>query len=313
MTLTQLEYALAVNKFRHFGQAAKACHVTQPTLSMQLQKLEDELGVFLFDRSKSPVLPTAEGEAILKQAQIVIQESKKIYSIVDSAEEELTGEFRLSVIPTLSPYVLPLFLKKFGEQFPKVKLIIEENKTEDIIRLLGNDEIDAGLLVTPLHEDSLIERVLFYEPFQLFASSDHKLLKKNKVKEADLSEDDLWLLNEGHCFRDQVLNICSMNRSKKEEYLKFESGNLETLKNLVLKGDGYTLLPQLASMNLPSNQKKQLREFSKPIPTREISLVYSRSFLKERIINALEQVILASLPKNLKSLKTSEVEIVEIF
>jgi LysR family hydrogen peroxide-inducible transcriptional activator len=313
MTLTQLEYALAVNKFRHFGKAAKACHVTQPTLSMQLQKLEDTLGVILFDRSKSPILPTLDGEAVLAQALVVLRESKKIMAIIDSNEQELAGEFRLSVIPTLSPYVLPLFVQDFSKRYPNVKLIIEENKTEDIISLLGSDEIDAGLLVTPLHDDSLIERALFYEPFSIFASPDHKLLKKNKVKDTDLLGEDLWLLNEGHCFRDQVLNICSLERSTSEGNLQFESGNLETLKNMVLRGKGYTLLPKLASSNLSTAQKKLVREFSKPVPTREISLVYSRTFLKERIIDALEQVILSSIPKDLKSLKTADLEIVEIF
>ena len=312
MTLTQLEYVVAVNKHRHFGKAAKECHVTQPTLSMQLQKLEDELGVILFDRSKSPILPTSEGDKVVKQAQVVIKEFKRINTILEDSLGEISGKFRLAVIPTLAPYVIPLFAKKFADLYPKVELIIEEFKTEEIIELLDREEIDAGILVTPLNENSLIERVLFYEPFHLFVSRDHDLFKKKKVKESELSDESLWLLNEGHCFRAQVLKVCTMNfDGGNYKNLRFESGNLETLKNLVVQSSGYTLLPHLATLDLSSDRKKMLREFSRPVPTREVSIVYGRTFLKEKIIDALEEIIVSVLPKEINSLKGGDLSIVE--
>ncbi|OUR98695.1 hydrogen peroxide-inducible genes activator [Halobacteriovorax marinus] len=312
MTLTQLEYVVAVNKHRHFKKAAKECSVTQPTLSMQLQKLEDELGVILFDRSKTPIIPTDEGEKVVKQAQIVIKEYNRIFNILEDAKGELAGKFRLAVIPTLAPYIIPLFAKKFADKYPRVEFIIEEYKTEEIIELLDREEIDAGILVTPLNESALIERVLFYEPFYIFASADNELYKKKKVKERELSDENLWLLNEGHCFRAQVLRLCTMNfEGSNYKNLRFESGNLETLKNLVLQSSGYTLLPHLATIDLSGTKKKMIREFEKPVPTREVSIVYGRTFLKEKIIDALEEVIISVLPKEIQSLKRTELSVIE--
>jgi LysR family hydrogen peroxide-inducible transcriptional activator len=314
MTITQLEYVLAVGRYRHFGKAARACFVTQPTLSMQVQKLEDELGVTLFDRSRSPVLLTSEGELIVEQAKVVVREQKRILDIVQKARDELGGDFRLAVIPTLSTYILPLFLKGFVQKYPNVNLIIDECKTEDIVQLLAADEVDAGLLVTPLREPALVERVLCYEPFYLFVSPGHRLEKKTKVSQDDLDLDEIWLLNKGNCFRDQVLNICAErgNGDEPRANIRFESGNLETLKNMVLTGSGYTILPHLAVSQLSAQRKKLVREFQAPVPTREVSLVYGRTVLRERLIDALEQEILQSLPNELRKLDRRDVEVIEI-
>jgi LysR family hydrogen peroxide-inducible transcriptional activator len=313
MTITQLEYILAVDKFRHFGKAAKFCAVTQPTLSMQLQKAEEEMGVVLFDRSKNPILITAEGKEIIEQARSVVREYKKIFSIIDAGKDEVYGDFRLGVIPTLAPYVIPLFAGEFAKQYPHVNLTIEEFKTEDIIELLNKDEIDAGLVVTPLEGENFIERILFHEPFYVFASKDHALLKKAKVKDKDLDISDVWLLKEGHCFRQQVLNLCKISKDGSiHDNLKFESGNLETLKNMVLSSSGYTLLPELAVQNLSIADKKHIREFQTPIPTREVSLVHNRIFLKEKIIDALEECIIERIPKELTSLKRKNFEVISI-
>jgi LysR family hydrogen peroxide-inducible transcriptional activator len=313
MTITQLEYVLAVDRYRHFGKAAKACNVTQPTLSMQLQKAEEELGVILFDRSKNPILPTDEGTQIIVQARSVLREYKKIFNIIDAAKNEVRGEFRLAVIPTLAPYVIPLFAGQFVQKYPDVNLTIEEFKTEEIIELLGRDEIDAGLLVTPIQGESFIERVLFHEPFSVFASKDHPLLSKAKIKDKDLNTSDVWLLNEGHCFRQQMLNLCKISKDQgQHDNLKFESGNLETLKNMVLSSSGYTLLPHLAVLNLSKEELKHVRDFHNPIPTREVSLVHNRIFLKEKIISALEEAIVNSLPDSLASLKKKNIEVISI-
>jgi LysR family hydrogen peroxide-inducible transcriptional activator len=314
MTLTQLEYVLAVNKFRHFGKAAKSCFVTQPTLSMQVQKLEDELGIILFDRSKSPVLVTSEGELIIDQARVVIREQKRLLDLVQRSKDELAGDFRLAVIPTLSTYILPLFLQDFVDKYPNVNLIIEESKTEEIVRMLGEDEVDAGLLVTPLNDESLIERVLFYEPFYLFVAPEHPLARRKKIREDDLDLKEIWLLNKGNCFRDQVLNICSEGREEDEigGNIRFESGNLETLKNMVLASSGYTVLPHLAVSQLSAQRRRLIREFHSPVPTREVSLAYARSVLKERVIDALEGTILEALPRELEAIDPRNIEVVEI-
>ena len=313
MTLTQLEYVLAVNKHQHFGRAAESCFVTQPTLSMQLQKLEDELQVIIFDRSKSPIQPTDEGKNIIEQSKKIILEQKKLFSIIDENKGEVTGDFKLSVIPTLSPFIIPLFIQDFTEKYPKVNLMIKENKTEEIIELLKNDEIDAGILVTPIHEKSIIEKILYYEPFHLFVSNKHPLSKKTKIKEEFLDIDEIWLLNKGNCFRDQVLNICQQrNSSSGSNPINFESGNFETLKNMVLTGSGYTLLPDMCAKQLPPNQKKMIRPFQKPIPTREVSLVHSKNCVKMKVMGALEEEILSVVPDNLRDFNQKNQEIIEI-
>lgn len=310
MTLQQLEYVLAVEKHRHFKKAAESCHVTQPTLSMQLQKLEEELEIVIFDRSKTPVLVTAEGELFIEQARVVHREYNRLVDVAKSGDTEVSGTFHLGVIPTLSPYVIPLFVEDFQRKFPKVDLSIDEMKTEDIVKALARDEIDGGLLVTPLGEDGLIEKVLYYENFQLFFNSDHKLLKKKKIKEGDLDPSEVWLLNEGHCFRSQVLKICGLKKNRRQSL--FESGSLETLRNMVMKTSGFTIIPEMALDGLPTGQKKLTREFCKPVPTREVSLVYSRTFYKEKIINALEETIISNLPKSVSSLKGKELQVVDI-
>lgn len=311
MTITQWEYALALDKFRHFGKAARACSVAQPTLSMQLHKLEDELGVILFDRSKSPILPTSEGEALLRQARVALKEFKKISELVDQLGDNLQGRLRFSVIPTLTPYLVPLFASKFTKLYPDVELVIQEHTTEEIIRLLENDEIDVGCLATPLKEDQIIERVLFYEPFGLYVSPENELFAKETVRESDLKIEELWLLTEGHCFRNQVLRFCKMDAQTRfaHENLSFESGHLETLKNMVDQGGGYTLLPQLAIDQLSTKDKKNVRFFDGETPTREVSLVHSRTFLKERLIMALESTVIESIPKSLKSYKGQVIDV----
>lgn len=301
MTLTQLEYVVAIDQYRHFGKAAEACYITQPTLSMQLHKLEEELGVSLFDRSKSPVLPTEIGKLITHQARVILREQKKIFDIISKDQDELIGDFKLAVIPTLSTYLLPLFVQEFINEYPKVNLIIEESKTEEIVRLLDQDQIDAGLLVTPLNQPNIIEVPLFVEPFYLFVSPTHPLIHKDKIKEQDLNINEIWLLQKGHCFRDQVLQVCSdtQKRENRMGEVRFESGNLETLKNMVIKYSGYTLLPELAVNQLSTKEKKWVRPFFQPIPTRQVSLVFSRSFLKSKIIEALNVKIKQAIPNDL--------------
>ena len=314
ISITQIEYLLAVHETKHFGKAAKKCAVSQPSLSTQIQKLEEELDVVVFDRSKKPILTTDLGLKIIEQCESVLREHRRINDIAFSDASIPQGDFKLAVIPTLAPYIIPQFLHKFSLQYPKVNLKISESITEQIIEDLENDKIDAGCLVTPLGDSSLIERHLFYEPFYVFASEQSSLSTKKTVKESQLEGGELWLLEEGHCFRDQVLRVCSLNkRDKVLPNVEFTSGNLETLKNLVLKGKGFTFLPELAIEQLSDQQKKtNLKKFTKPIPTREVSLVHSRSFLKEGIISALEDTIIKTLPKKIRSLKRGDFKIIDL-
>lgn len=305
ITLTQLSYINAVFQTRNFGLAAKACFISQPTLSMQIQKLEDDLGVTLFDRSKKPVEPTAMGKKVIAQAQIVLQEANRIEELIKEEKGEISGEFKLGVIPTLAPYLLPLFLKKFTTTYPAVNLIVEEMQTQKIIKMLKEDKIDGGILVTPLNHKGIVEWPLFKDPFLAYLAPKHPLLSLSKISDKDLSLDDIWLLNEGHCFRDQAIEICKKVKSSKNKNLTFESGNLETLKRLVDQNFGYTLLPSLAILGMsPNEQNKKVRFFKSPAPTREVSIVYSRNYLKKSIIEVLHKEVVSSLPRELKNSKT---------
>ncbi len=314
ITVTQLLYISEVYRSRNFSLAAKACFVSQPTLSMQIQKLEDDLGVTLFDRSKRPVEPTAIGLKIVEQAQTVLQEVLRIEELIKAERGEISGEFILGIIPTLAPYLLPLFLENFTKKYPRVNLIVEELQTQQIIQKLKEDKVDAGILVTPLNHKGIVERPVFKEPFLVYLAPNHPLLSLSKVSDKDLSLDDIWLLNEGHCFRDQAIEICKRAKGKifKQKNLTFESGNLETLKRLIDQKFGYTLLPSLAILGMSAKeQKKRVRFFKSPVPTREVSIVYSRSYLKESIIEALVNEVVSSLPKELKTLKSNE-RVIEI-
>ncbi len=308
MTLIQLEYIIAVDNYRHFAKAAEKCFITQPTLSMQIQKLEDSLGVMIFDRSKHPVIPTEIGQSIIQQARLIISETKKIKEIIDNEKKELIGDIRIGIIPTLSPYLVPLFVSEFVTKYPKVTIHIEELLTAQIIDKLKNDILDIGLVVTPINESGLIEKPLFYEEFYAYVASNHALSKRESVTNESIDVKDLWLLNEGHCFRDQALNLCGDYRDQhKNDHFSYESGSLEVLRKIVDQGNGITLLPELATLDIPKEHKSKLKPFTKPVPVREVSLVMHRSFLKRKIVEALMEEIINTLPKEMKSKKEKAV------
>ncbi len=299
MTITQLEYVLSLNTFRNFAKAAKNCYVTQPTLSMQVKKLEEELGVILFDRSKKPVLPTDIGQKIIDQAKIAISEVEKINELVRSQKDELSGVLRIGIIPTLSQYLLPLFLSRFMIKYPSVELVLEEALSDEIAFKLNNDLLDVGIIVTPFPGNNLVGAPMFYESFVGYINRDHPLSSKSVLEVKDLKVNEMWLLKEGHCFRNQMINICGEN-SKKEARLKFESGSLSTLMTMVEQQSGYTLLPELATINLSKQQADRIRPFSFPAPQREISMVAHRSYIKRKLIGLLRNEIMENLPERFK-------------
>lgn len=301
MTLTQLGYILAVDRCRNFAQAAKECFVTQPTLSMQIQKLEDYLQIIIFDRSKTPVEPTPMGKKVLEHARKVMQASQQLEELSKSLRGEVGGEFILAVIPTLAPYILPLFVQKFVEEYPAVELKIYEQQTDEIIRQLKDGKIDAGILAAPLEVKEISEEHLFYEPFKIFLSPSHELLKKKTIDEKELDMKEAWLLKEGHCLRAQALQLCQYNKSGNgDRHLFFEAGSLETLVNMVKSSKGFTVLPFLAGMNLSTEDQKLLKDFKGHVPVRDICFVTGPHSMKKSIEKALIKVITNNLPKELK-------------
>lgn len=300
MTLTQLNYILALDRCRNFAQAARECFVTQPTLSMQIQKLEDYLQIIVFDRSKTPTEPTPMGKKVLEYAKKVMHGANELEELSKSLRGEVSGEFILGIIPTLAPYILPLFVQKFIDEYPDVELKIYEYQTDEIIRYLKEGKIDGGLLAVPLEIKELKENHLFNEPFKIFLSPEHALLKKKSIEEKDLDLSEAWLLKEGHCLRAQALQLCQYKKIKGDRQLYFEAGSLETLVNMVKSSTGFTVLPHLACINLSDADQKSLREFKGSLPVRDISFVTGPLSMKTSIEAALMKVIAKNVPKDLK-------------
>lgn len=300
MTIQQLEYLIAVDKYRHFGQAAESCFVTQPTLSAQLSKLERELGVILFDRSKMPVIPTEIGVQIIAQAKKVVSESKGILELVAQLKGDISGTIKLGIIPTLAPYLLHRFVRRFLEKYPNVKLEVQEMVTEEVVRRLKNDELDLGIIVTPVGEPGIVEKPMFYEKFYVYLSKNHPLLAQKEVRVDQIKSDELWIMQQGHCFRDQVINFCDQTNSGHQNF-HYESGSLEGLKNMVNRYQGLTLLPELATDELSDEEKTRLRPFEGESPTREVSIILNRSYLKQKLVELLFNEITESIPQEMTS------------
>lgn len=306
MTLTQLDYIVALDNYRHFVMASEKCFVTQPTLSMQIQKLEEELGVKIFDRTKQPVIPTEMGARIIAQARIALREAGMIHQLIAEQKDTMTGEIRVGIIPTIAPYLLPPLFKNIKEKYPQVSLVVKEIITEDIIHELKNNRLDCGIVVTPLKDASIKEHVLFYEELFIYVSKTNALYNKKYVLPAEIDPDQLWLLEEGHCFRSQILNLCELQKNTSLHF-RYETGNIETLKRLVDNSDGITILPELAVMEFTAPQLKLVKRVKEPSPAREVSLVTHRDHLKTKLIKTLQQEILGIVPKSMQKLHKKKV------
>ena len=291
MTITQLSYVLAVAENQNFTKAAQKCFVTQPTLSMQIQKLEDQLDILIFDRSKKPIELTEVGKKIVTQARNIVNESYRIQDIVDQEKGFIGGEFKLGIIPTVMPTLLPMFLTNFVKKYPKVKLKIEELTTEEIISRINDGHLDAAIAATPLENENIKERVLYFEPFVAYVPQNHRLKNKKKLETSDLEIDDMLLLEDGHCFRDGVINLCKVFKNHNDDKFQLESGSIETLVKLSNEGLGMTLMPYLHTLDLNEKAKENLHYFTEPSPAREVSLIYHKSELKMQIIEAMQDVI----------------------
>jgi LysR family hydrogen peroxide-inducible transcriptional activator len=291
MTITQLQYVLAVAEHKNFTLAAEKCFVTQPTLSMQIQKVEEELNIQIFDRSKKPIQLTEIGQKIVNQAKNIVNEADRMQDIVEQQKGFIGGEFRLGIIPTIMPTLLPMFLNNFIKKYPKVKLIIEELNTDEIILKLKNGYLDAAIAATPLMEEKIKEVVLYFEPFMAYIPQSHKYYSKNEIEVSDLDIDEILLLQDGHCFRDGILNLCKNVGKSDFSHFQLESGSFETLIKLADEGLGITLLPYLHTLDLKESDKLKLKHFAEPKPAREVSLIFPKTELKIQIIDALRSTI----------------------
>ena len=305
MNIQQLEYIIAVDNHRHFSKAAEASYVTQPTLSMMIQKLEEELGVKIFDRSQLPVQPTEIGVRIITQARIAVAQVNQIKEIIQEEKGIVKGVFRLGIIPTVSPYLLPKLMQVHQENRHDVRIVISELTTDQILKGLANDSLDGGILATPLKENSIKEYPIYYERFFAYVSPLEKaLFAKTALDESDLNAARLWLLDEVHCFRTQILHLCNLKkkRSNNTSIFSYEVGSIDTLISIVDQNEGITVIPEMALGNMSEKQKKNVRPFKNSTPVREISLITRQEFLRERMINIIIDEVKTAVPKSFQDM-----------
>ena len=305
MTLQQLEYILAVNQFRHFAKAAEYCRVTQPTLSAMIQKLEEELDTRIFDRSQQPVCPTPVGIHIKEQAQNILVQANRIKNIIEEEKHSLTGTFKLGILPTVAPYLLPRFFPQLMKKYPDLDIRVVEMKTNDIKKALQTGEIDAGIVASLAGMEELQQTPLFYEQFFAYVSREDALFNNEVIRTSDLNGEQLWLLDEGHCFRDQLVRFCQM-KSARASQLAYHLGSMETFMRMVESGKGVTFIPELAVLQLGDAQKELVRSFAIPCPTRQVVLLTNKNFIRHTLLEVLVKEIKLSVPKEMLSLKATQ-------
>ena len=305
MTLQQLEYILAVNQFRHFAKAAEYCRVTQPTLSAMIQKLEEELDTRIFDRSQQPVCPTPVGIHIIEQAQNILVQANRIKNIIEEEKHSLTGTFKLGILPTVAPYLLPRFFPQLMKKYPDLDIRVVEMKTNDIKKALQTGEIDAGIVASLAGMEELQQTPLFYEQFFAYVSREDALFNNEVIRTSDLNGEQLWLLDEGHCFRDQLMRFCQMEKVKVRQ-AAYRLGSLETFMRMVESGNGITFIPELATLQLSKEQKELVRPFAIPKPTREIVFVTRKDFIRHTVAGILIESIKKAVPKEMLTLQPGQ-------
>ncbi len=304
MTIQQLRYVLALEEHGHFIKAAKACSVSQPTLTAQVQKLETELGVTLFDRTSRPIKPTEAGAQLLDEARKVLESTNIIERTAAKLQAGIEGTYEVAIIPTLAPYLLPLFLEPFVKANPSIELKLNELTTDQVLENIKSGKNDVGILVTPIEDPELTFYPLFYEPFLVYLSERHPLLRKKRIARKSLSGQAIWLLSEGHCFREQMLNLCDHDHCALYPNLYYGSGSIETMKRMVSHGKGITLVPELSV--LPDDA--YARRFSRPEPTREVSLVVKKHFPKRQLVELLSDSISSAVPKSMRERPNSIID-----
>ena len=307
MTLQQLEYIMAVARYGHFGRAAEACNVTQPTLSAMIGKLEEEIGAKLFDRNRQPICPTQVGERVINRAREVLEQADSIKDIVWEEKKSLGGIFRIGILPTIAPYLLPRFFPQMMKRYPMLDIRVREMKTHEIKEALLQGDIDAGILATIEGLEDYEKTPLFYEKYVGYVAREDALFKKETIRTSDVAASrELWLLDEGHCFRDQMVRFCQMKSSQTSQ-LAYNLGSMETFMRMVESGMGITFIPELAEMQLSAPQKELVRPFAIPIPTRELILITNRNFIRKTLLDMIVKEIQASVPKSMLKLGAGQV------
>jgi LysR family transcriptional regulator, hydrogen peroxide-inducible genes activator len=308
MNIQQLEYIIAVDKYRHFSKAADECFVTQPTLSMMIHKLEEELNTIIFDRSVQPIVTTESGIEIVEKARKILLGIEEIKELTINLKNKNKGEIKIGVIPTVAPFLLPFFLKKFISKYPDIKLKIAENITDQIIEKLEKNILDIGIVASPLNDPSISEFPLYTEELVIFASPGEKVLLKRNPSVSDITINHLWLLEEGHCLRSQIINLCeSRKKSSLNKSLEYTAGSIDSLIKLVEQNDGITIVPELAVLYMNKKQKNQIRHFKSPAPVRQISLITYKHFYKSRMLEILKEEITTHLKSVLPNNKSKPI------
>ena len=302
MNIQQLEYIVAVDNHRHFARAAEACHVTQPTLSMMIQKLEEELGVRIFDRSSVPVEPTAIGRQIIKQARISLQHFTEIREIAESEQNIIAGSFKLGIIPTIAPFLVPELLNKHKSLHREMELILKEGTTNSLVEELLNGTLDGALMAGPLNNPAISEHPLYYEKFYAYVSPNDKLYEEREIDMDEIDIGKVWLLENVHCLRGQIERLCRMKRQviPGDGLVKYEAGSLDTLINIVDYNDGITVLPEMSAMGLSEDKQENLRAFKNTTAVREVSLFVSKDYVRRRMMGAVMDIVRASVPKSMQ-------------
>lgn len=295
MNIQQFQYVLAVVDSRNFENAAERCFVTQSTLSTMIGRFESEIGIKIFNRRTKPVSVTPEGQQIIDRLRIIQNELDQLGNVVQEIKEEMAGEIKIGVITTIAPYLLPRFLPEFARRFPKVKTIVKEIPTAQIQRELKNRSLDIGILAIPIGDQELEEHELYTEPFMVYDCCEVK--KQGKITTADLDYSKLWLLREGHCLRTQVYQICEqLNMSPGNDLnFEFESGSMDSLLRFTKGNKGVTIIPHLAALDLPEQEKSNLIEFTSPTPVRAIGMLTHKDFVKRQLLRELQKVIQESV------------------
>ena len=293
---------MAVYRLKHFAKAADYCDVTQPTLSSMIQKLEDELGVKIFDRKRQPIRPTPAGMTVIEEAWKVLNRAKKLKQTVEEERQSLTGTFNVGVLPTIAPYLIPRFFPQLMNEHPEMDIRITEMKTEGMLKALRSGGIDAGILAQVEGLEELNITPLYREQFMGYVAENDPLYKKEYIKPADLSGEFLWLLDEGHCFRDQLVKFCHLKSAARSKR-SYNLGSIETFMRIVEHGKGVTFIPQLAVSQLSTEQHALVRPFAHPVPTRDIVFATSKNFIRHTLLNKLAACIKDSLPKDVQKIE----------
>ncbi|MDR3220242.1 MAG: hydrogen peroxide-inducible genes activator [Dysgonamonadaceae bacterium] len=304
MNIQQLEYVIAVDNFRHFARAAEVCFVTQPTLSMMIQKLEDELAVKIFDRTKHPVEPTAIGKQIIEQAHISLRHFKQIKEIVENEQNIVTGSFKLGIIPTIASYLVPVLLQKHHADNNEIELTLKETTTHNMINDILKGTLNGGILAGPLHHPELSEYPLYYEKFYAYVSPQDASYQEKEIDLDKIDITDVWLLENEHCLRGQIERLCQLKKKSTTDdtsFVRYESGSIDTLINVVDYNPGITIIPEMHAMGLSEEKQENLRPFKNMMAVREVSLVVSNEYVRKTMLNKILDIIKDSVPKSMQN------------